>query len=384
MARVPAHGVVNAITRAVQRLRASHTPFVDLSESNPTHAGLPYPPDLLTALGDPQALAYEPHPLGLRTAREAVTAEFARRGTIVDPDHIVLSASTSEAYSWLFKLLCEPGDVVLVPQPSYPLFEYLSQLEAVRTVPYPLVYHGRWDVDVHAMAAAPANTRAVLAVSPNNPTGSFLSARDLSELTEVCRRRGWALIVDEVFADYALDEARPVTDIAARSEVLAFTLGGASKSIGLPQVKLGWTLVGGPASARDEALSALEVIADTYLSVSTPVQVAAPRLLRDGAHVRAAIQQRIATNLTTARELAGRYPACDVLPVEGGWSVVVRVPAVHGEEEMVLDLLERERVLVHPGFFFDFPHEAFVVVSLLPPPDVFADAFARTLRHFNF
>jgi len=384
VARVPAHGVVNAITRAVQRLRASHTPFVDLSESNPTHAGLPYPPDLLTALGDPQALAYEPHPLGLRTAREAVTAEFARRGTIVDPDHIVLSASTSEAYSWLFKLLCEPGDVGLVPQPSYPLFEYLSQLEAVRTVPYPLVYHGRWDVDVHAMAAAPANTRAVLAVSPNNPTGSFLSARDLSELTEVCRRRGWALIVDEVFADYALDEARPVTDIAARSEVLAFTLGGASKSIGLPQVKLGWTLVGGPASARDEALSALEVIADTYLSVSTPVQVAAPRLLRDGAHVRAAIQQRIATNLTTARELAGRYPACDVLPVEGGWSVVVRVPAVHGEEEMVLDLLERERVLVHPGFFFDFPHEAFVVVSLLPPPDVFADAFARTLRHFNF
>ena len=384
MARVPAHGVVNAITRAVQRLRASDTLFIDLSESNPTHAGLPYPPDLLTALGDPQALAYEPHPLGLRTAREAVTAEFARRGTIVDPDHIVLSASTSEAYSWLFKLLCEPGDVVLVPQPSYPLFEYLSQLEAVRTVPYPLVYHGRWDVDVHAMAAAPANTRAVLAVSPNNPTGSFLSARDLSELTEVCRRRGWALIVDEVFADYALDEARPVTDIAARSEVLAFTLGGASKSIGLPQVKLGWTLVGGPASARDEALSALEVIADTYLSVSTPVQVAAPRLLRDGAHVRAAIQQRIATNLTTARELAGRYPACDVLPVEGGWSVVVRVPAVHGEEEMVLDLLERERVLVHPGFFFDFPHEAFVVVSLLPPPDVFADAFARTLRHFNF
>ena len=384
MARVPAHGVVNAITRAVQRLRASHTPFVDLSESNPTHAGLPYPPDLLTALGDPQALAYEPHPLGLRTAREAVTAEFARRGAIVDPDHIVLSASTSEAYSWLFKLLCEPGDVVLVPQPSYPLFEYLSQLEAVRTVPYPLAYHGRWEVDVHAMAAAPANTRAVLAVSPNNPTGSFLSARDLSELTEVCRRRGWALIVDEVFADYALDEATPVTDIAARSEVLAFTLGGASKSIGLPQVKLGWTLVGGPASARDEALSALEVIADTYLSGSTPVQVAAPRLLRDGAHVRAAIQQRIAANLTTARQLASRYPACDVLPVEGGWSVVVRVPAAHGEEEMVLDLLERERVLVHPGFFFDFPHEAFMVVSLLPPPDVFGDAFARTLRHFNF
>jgi aspartate/methionine/tyrosine aminotransferase len=233
------------------------------------------------------------------------------------------------------------------------------------------------------MAAAPEGTRAVLAVSPNNPTGSFLSVRDVDALLGVCRQRGWALIVDEVFADYPVDTTGPITDIAARADVLSFTLGGASKSIGLPQVKLGWTLVGGPAAARDEALAALEVIADTFLSVSTPVQVAAPRLLRDGAAIRGAIQQRVRSNLAAARGLAPAHAACDLLPVEGGWSLLIRVPSRRSEEQMVLDLLEDERVLVHPGFFFDLPHEAFVVVSLLPAPDVFADGMARMLTHVN-
>jgi aspartate/methionine/tyrosine aminotransferase len=383
VARVPPHGEVNAITRAVERLRATRSVFIDLSESNPTQVDLPYPPDLLQALADPRARYYEPQPLGLRSAREAVAGEFARRGRVVDPDHLVLSASTSEAYSWLFKLLCDPGDVILVPQPSYPLFDYLSRLEAVRTVPYPVVYHGRWEVDAHTLADAPETTRAVLAVSPNNPTGSFLSSRDLAALVDHCRRRNWALIVDEVFADYAVETGTPLTDIAAQVDVLAFTLGGASKAIGLPQVKLGWTLVGGPAARRNEALSALEVIADTYLSVSTPVQVAAPRLLRDGAAVRAAIQERVVANLATARRLAISNPACDLLPVEGGWSLIVRVPAARSEEQMVLDLLEQERVLVHPGFFFDLPHEAFFVVSLLAAPAAFADGFARMLRHVH-
>ena len=381
MGRVPPHGEVNAITRAVRRLRAADVAYVDLSESNPTRVGLPYPPDILDALADPRALRYEPHPLGLRSAREAVAGEFARRGSAVDPDHLLLSASTSEAYTWLFKLLCDPGDAVLVPQPSYPLFDYLSALEGVRTIPYPLAYHGRWEVDTHGMTAAPDTTRAVLAVSPNNPTGSFLSERDIDALVSICHARGWALIVDEVFADYPIDIDHPVTDIAARAGVLAFTMGGASKSIGLPQVKLGWTLVGGPAPRRDEALRALEVIADTFLSVSTPVQIAAARLLREGATVRTAIQQRLLANLTTAKRLVAEYPACNLLPVEGGWSVLVRVPAARSEEQIVLELLDRERVLVHPGFFFDLPHEAFVVVSLLPESDVFADAFARTLRH---
>jgi len=379
--RVPPHREVNAIARAVEQLRAAGVPYIDLSESNPTRVGLPYPPGILDALADPRALVYEPHPLGLRSARAAVAGEFERRGTAVDPEHLLLSASTSEAYSWLFKLLCDPGDAVLVPQPSYPLFEYLGALEGVRTISYPLAYHGRWEIDIHGMGDAPESTRAVLAVSPNNPTGSFLSARDIDALTSICRARGWALIIDEVFADYPIDVDRPITDIAARAGVLAFTLGGASKSIGLPQVELGWTLVGGPAPQREAALRALEVIADTFLSVSTPVQAAAARLLRDGTAVRTAIHQRVRTNLSTAKRLMPQFPAGNLLPVEGGWSLLVRVPAVRSEEQIVLDLLERERILVHPGFFFDMPHEAFVVVSLLPDSDVFADAFARMLHH---
>ena len=381
MGRVPPHREVNAIARAVEQLRAAGVPYIDLSESNPTRVGLPYPPGILDALADPRALVYEPHPLGLRSARAAVAGEFERRGTAVDPEHLLLSASTSEAYSWLFKLLCDPGDAVLVPQPSYPLFEYLGALEGVRTISYPLAYHGRWEIDIHGMGDAPESTRAVLAVSPNNPTGSFLSARDIDALTSICRARGWALIIDEVFADYPIDVDRPITDIAARAGVLAFTLGGASKSIGLPQVKLGWTLVGGPAPQREAALRALEVIADTFLSVSTPVQAAAARLLRDGTAVRTAIHQRVRTNLSTAKRLMPQFPAGNLLPVEGGWSLLVRVPAARSEEQIVLDLLERERILVHPGFFFDMPHEAFVVVSLLPDSDVFADAFARMLHH---
>jgi aspartate/methionine/tyrosine aminotransferase len=378
--RVPPHGELNAITRAIERLRAAGGTIADLTESNPTQVGLTYPPDLLAPLAGADALSYQPHPAGLRIAREAVAGEFARRGSIIDPDHLVLSASTSEAYGWRFKLLCDPGDTILVPHPSYPLFEHLTALEAVRTVPYRLSYHGRWDVDLPSLEDAPVTTRAVLVVSPNNPTGSFLSARDHAGLIDICRRRGWALIVDEVFVDYPLDVESPVTDVAARSDVLTFTLGGASKSIGLPQVKLGWTLIGGPSTQRDEALTALELIADTYLSVSTPVQLAAPTLLREGASIRMAIRERIEQNLQSARRLAAAYPACNLLPVEAGWTAIVRIPASSPEEGTILGLLEREHVLVHPGYFFDMPHEAFVIVSLLPRPTLFADAFDRMLR----
>jgi aspartate/methionine/tyrosine aminotransferase len=283
-------------------------------------------------------------------------------------------------YAWLFKLLCDAGESVLVPRPSYPLFEHLTRLEGVRAESYRVEYHGRWEIDVESVAAAPAGTRAVLLVSPNNPTGSFVSARELEALVRICRDRDWALIVDEVFADYVLDAVNPVTDIAARADVLTFSMGGASKSLGLPQVKLGWTLVGGPAADRATALEGLELIADTFLSVSTPVQVAAADLLERGAAVRAAIQTRIRANLAAARQIAARHPSCDLLPVEGGWSAVVRVPATKPEEHLVLDLLSRERVLVHPGYFFDFEHEAFLIVSLLVPEMDFADAFVRTLR----
>ena len=379
--RLPRESAPNALTRRLDTLRQSGTPYVDLTESNPTRAGISYPDDLLAALAGAAALRYDPHPLGLSGAREAVALDCARRGARVDPDQVVLSASTSEMYAWLFKLLCDAGESVLVPRPSYPLFEHLTRLEGVRAESYRLDYHGRWEIDLDSLAAAPRDTRALLLVSPNNPTGSYVSAREVEAITRLCRDRGWALVVDEVFADYALDAASPITDLAAAAGVLAFSMGGASKSLGLPQVKLGWTIVGGPEADRAAALAGLELIADTFLSVSTPVQVAAPDLLRRGAPVRDAIHARVRGTLAAARRVAAAHPACDLLPVEGGWSGVVRVPATHGEEALVLGLLRDERILVHPGYFFDFEHEAFLVFSLLVPEDVFADAFDRTLRY---
>jgi len=378
--RLPAHAETNALSRAVESLRRDGTPVIDLTESNPTRAGIAYPSDLLAALGAEAALRYEPHPLGLASARTAVADDFARRGVGVDPESVVLAASTSEAYTWVFKLLCDPGTSVLVPQPSYPLFEHLTRLESVRAVPYNLRYHGRWEIDFESVAAAPGDTKAILLVSPNNPTGSYVSPREAELLADLCRERGWAIVADEVFAEYAVEMQAPTTEIARDRDVLSFTLGGASKALGLPQIKVAWMLVDGPRVRRDEALAGLELIADTFLSVGTPVQVALPDLFTRATVVRRAIHDRLARNMTRAREIARRYPSCDLLAVEGGWSAVIRVPAVRGEEAFVIDLLRREHILVHPGYFFDFPHEAFLVASLLPPEDVFADALDRVLR----
>ena len=378
--RLPPYTEPNALSRAVETLRVEGVPFVDLTESNPTRVEIPYPKDLLTSLADPAALRYEPSSFGLASARRAVAEDQRRRGVTVDPAHVVLTASTSEAYSWLFKLLCNPGDGVLVPRPSYPLFDHLTALEGVRAHPYAIEYHGQWEIDVESLAAAPLDIRALLVVSPNNPTGSFLSAEEFQRVSALCRHRKWALIVDEVFADYPLEASHPLTDVAVRSEVLCFTLAGLSKTIGLPQLKLGWCIAGGPAAERDAALAALEVIADSYLSVGSPVQVAAPILLGSGASIRASIQARIRRNLSTLRAIAAGFPASEVLRADGGWSAVLRVPSTRGEESLVLDLLRAERVLVHPGYFFDFPREAYLVVSLLPPEESFTDAIARLLR----
>ena len=383
--RLPPHAQPNAITLRMDALRAAGTPIVDLTESNPTQVGLHYPEGFLAPLSAAGAETYAPEPLGLASARTAVATDGSRRGVTVDPARVVLSASSSESYSWLFKLLCDPGDRVLVPRPSYPLFEHLARLEAVEVDTYALDYHGRWEVDLHSVERGiTAATRVVIAVSPNNPTGSYLSASEADSLIALTARHGVALVVDEVFADYPLGRgAASVTDIACladgRSGALVATLGGLSKSAGLPQLKLGWMVLGGDADRVAEALAGLELIADSYLSVSTPVQVAAPALLEAGADVRRQIQERTAANLATLRAVAGRHPECDVLPVEGGWSSVVRVPATRSEEQLVLHLLEQEHVLVHPGYFFDFPSEAYLVVSLLPPPAVFRDAVERVL-----
>ena len=379
--RLPPHADVNPLTRALADRRARRQPVADLTESNPTRAGFTYPPDLLDQLVSTAALRYEPQALGLAAAREAIARDHGRRGAVVDPGRVVLTASTSEAYAWLFKLLCDAGDTVLVPRPSYPLFEHLTQLEGVRSVPFNLEYHTRWDIDFATLQSAPDTTRALIVVSPNNPTGSYVTAGDADRLAALCRDRGWALIADEVFADYPLETDDPMTDIAARADVPAFTLGGLSKTVGLPQLKLGWIVAGGPPAACSAALAGLEMIADSFLSVNTPVQVAACHLLERGAAIRTQIHDRVRGNLSQLRKTADEFPACEVLRVEGGWSAVIRVPATRTEEQLILELLDREGILVHPGYFFDFSREAYVVVSLLVFPDVFHDGVRRLMRY---
>jgi alanine-synthesizing transaminase len=378
--RVPGDLATNRLTRAIQRVRASGTPLLDLTVTNPTTAAIPYPASLLDALADSRALRYEPAPLGLFDARAAVARDCLRHGIDVAPEAIVLTASTSEAYSILFKLLCAPdGDAVMLPVPSYPLFDHLTRLDGVTPIPYRLEYHGRWAIDFASLDDGWTDAvRAVLAVSPNNPTGSMLNAAEFAGLAERCRRRDAALVVDEVFIDYLLAAGEP--PCRESTECLTFRLGGLSKSAGLPQVKLGWIVVDGPEPLVNAALERLELICDTYLSVSTPVQIAAPALMAAGGGVRASILQRIRANHRELQTMSSAYGSVQVLPSEGGWSAVMRVPSTRTEEDLVIELLELDRVVVHPGFFFDFPHEAFLVVSLLPEPQTFVDGMHRVLE----
>lgn len=365
----------NRLARALDRRRASGLPVVDLTLSNPTRAGLAYPPDLLASMTQARALCYEPEPFGLLSARQAISDDFARRGLTVPPNRIVLTASTSEAYSLLLKLLCDPGDGVLAPQPSYPLVEHLTNLDGVSVEHYRLEFHGRWELDTHGLLekASAGGIRAIIMISPNNPTGSVVTDAELDAVASIARDRGLALISDEVFADYPIAGAEPASALR-QDAALTFALGGLSKSVGLPQVKLGWIGVGGPPDLVAGALDRLETICDAYLSVSTPVQVAAPDLLTSGAVVRSQIQQRVRENFAQLKMMASANPACAVMPVEAGWYAVMQIPALASEETMVLDLLEDTGVLVHPGYFFDFEREAFVVISLLPDPHVFASA----------
>jgi len=378
--RLPKSLEPNAVARAIDAKRRSGAAILDLTETNPTSAGFNYPKELLEPLADPRALEYDPQPLGLWSARAAVAADFRRRGIVISADRVALTSSTSEAYALLFKLLCDAGDAVLVPHPSYPLFEHLTQLESVTAIPYALEYHGAWRVDVDSITrAATDRVRAILIVSPNNPTGSFLHQDDLDALSNLAASRGWAIIGDEVFADYPLDPAPEAANVLAGAGVLTFSLGGLSKAAGLPQLKLGWIGFGGPSSKVDEALAAYEVIADTYLSVSTPVQAAAADLIERGAAIRSQILARVQRNLESLRKLATAHPSVGVLRVEGGWSAVAQVPQLRAEEALVLELLEKDDVLVHPGYFFDFDREAFVVVSLLVEPATFDQAVTRLL-----
>jgi aspartate/methionine/tyrosine aminotransferase len=385
-ARLPTERSSNRLTRAVQQARAEARPILDLTESNPTRAGFEYPSDLLAPLADARGLVYQPCPLGLLDARQAIARDYARRGMSVAADRIVLTASTSEAYSVLFKLLADAGDEVLVPRPSYPLFDHLTRLDLVTAKPYDLEYHGSWSIDINSVERAmTSRTRALLLVSPNNPTGSFVNARELDQLADLCAGGGVAIIADEVFADYELriGAAAGAGRVVDCRRVLAFSLGGLSKSVGLPQVKLAWIAAGGPDAVVAEALERLEIVCDTYLSVSTAVQLATSHLL-DRAHtIRSQIHRRIAANHHQLADCAATMPACRVLPAEGGWYGVLQVPSFTSEEELVVDLVTKAGVLAHPGFFFDFPSESYLIVSLLTPHAVFAEGLDRILRHLR-
>jgi aspartate/methionine/tyrosine aminotransferase len=385
-ARLPTERSSNRLTRAVQRAQAEARPILDLTESNPTRAGFEYPSDLLAPLGDARGLSYQPCPLGLLDAREAVSRDYARRGMSVAADRIALTASTSEAYSVLFKLLADAGDEVLVPRPSYPLFDHLTRLDLVTARPYDLEYHGSWSIDISSVQRAlTSRTRALLLVSPNNPTGSFVAAPELDQLENLCAGDGVAIIADEVFADYELrvGAAAGAGRVMDCRHVLAFSLGGLSKSVGVPQVKLAWIAAAGPDAVVAEALERLEIVCDTYLSVSTAVQLATPHLLERAPAIRSQIHARITANHQQLVERVATMPACSVLRADGGWYGVLQVPSFTSEEELVVDLVTKAGVLAHPGFFFDFPSESYLIVSLLTPQAVFAEGLDRVLRHLR-
>jgi len=376
----------NRLSLLLEEKRRRGERILDLTESNPTAAGFNYPADnILPALAQAQALHYEPNPRGLLAARQAVAEYYRQRGREIDVERIHLTTGTSEAYAFLFKLLTNAGDNVLVPQPSYPLFDFLAGFEGVELAPYRLVYHQKqeeWRIDFDSMVdAISRQTRAIILVNPNNPTGSFLKRDELAKLIQIGIEHQLALIVDEVFSDYVFSShpARVETLIGV-SEVMTFVMSGLSKILGLPQMKLGWIVVNGPEALRRQAREYLELMADTYLSVSAPIQRAAPAWLATKADLQNQIGARVKSNLTFLQKHLAGDPNCRLLSAEGGWYAILKMLAPFSEEDFILALLEKDNVLAHPGYFFDFPQEGFLVFSLLPAPEIFGEGIRRLLK----
>ncbi|MGC2111179.1 MAG: pyridoxal phosphate-dependent aminotransferase [Candidatus Korobacteraceae bacterium] len=378
----------NRYTEALEAHRRSGRELLDLTASNPTTIGLHYrAQDLLRALASPEALTYDPQPKGLLAAREAVAGYYTQQGSRVSPDDLILTTSTSEAYSFVFRLLCDAGEAVLVPTPSYPLFDFLADLQDVKLVPYELVYDRGWQIDFPSLTTAISRTeaagigcRAVLIVHPNNPTGSYVKPREAEELNRICVTHNLAIIADEVFLDYSIDERQPLT-FSANRHALTFTLSGLSKISGLPQMKVAWIAVSGADQAKAEALARMEVIADTYLSMNAPVQYAIPAMLEERHSIQAQLMQRIRENLAILDAQLAAQDLCRRMEVEGGWYVVLRVPATGSDEELAIAMLLQTGVLVQPGHFYDFPGDGYVVVSLITPPEIFETGVARILKH---
>jgi aspartate/methionine/tyrosine aminotransferase len=371
----------NRFTQAQAELRAAGREVLDLSLSNPTRAGLHYEEAILQALSAREAMDYDPQPKGLLSARQAVARYYRDAHEIfeVDPESVILTTSTSEGYSYVFRLLCNTDDEILVPKPSYPLFEFLADLHDVKLVSYPLLYDQGWQIDFPSLyKAVNHRTRAVVVVHPNNPTGSYVRPTEVEDLNRFCAEYGLALIVDEVFLDYAHDGAARAS-LVANSAALTFTLSGLSKIAGLPQMKVAWIVTSGPVEKKQEALARLEVIADTYLSMNAPLQLAMPVLLEQRKSIQPLLLDRVRTNLQELDRQLERQKACERLNVEGGWYVVLRVPALQSDEDLAIDLLRKVAVLVHPGHFYDFPSDGYLVLSLITPAKDFREGIGRIL-----
>jgi len=377
----------NPLTELLEALRRDGRPIIDLTISNPTETGFTYPEkEILSSLANPLSLRYQPEPRGMLSARAAVSSYYRMHNVDVDPSAIFLTAGTSESYSLLFKLLCNPSDEVLVPRPSYPLFEYLAQINDVTLRSYRLQYDHEWSIDLESLREnITRSSRAIVLIHPHNPTGMFLKVDVYREIVRIAREKSLALITDEVFSEYGFEkDPGRVATTAGADEVLTFTLNGISKMLGLPQMKLGWMAVGGTKSAVMEASERLEILCDTFLSVNTPVQVALPQLLKLGEELRMQIRRRILSNwnaLNAQFSPKTRNHPCSVLCAEGGWYGIIRMPRIKTDEEWALELLGMSNVHVQPGYFFDIEEEGFLVVSLLVDEDTFRDGIGRIIQY---
>ena len=374
----------NRLSEALARHRAAGRPLVDLTASNPTECGFAYPEKaILEAFGNRAALKYEPAPRGLASARQAVCKYYAEHGAAVDVDDIVLTTSTSEAYSYVFRLLCNPGDEVLIPAPSYPLFDFLADIQDVKLTRYPLVYDHGWEIDFHVLKqAVTPRTRAIIVVHPNNPTGHFTKRAEKQGLHALSAAHGLALIVDEVFLDFAFTSER-LASFAGSQQVLTFTLSGISKICGLPQMKAAWAIVTGPRDSKSEAKARLEVIADTFLSMNAPVQLALPAFLSQRRLFQDQLLKRVRRNLAELDRQLALQRVSSRLELEGGWYAVLRAPATHSDEDFALTLLDREGAYVHPGHFYDFSSDGYLVVSLLVEEVPFSQGLTSILTLFD-
>jgi alanine-synthesizing transaminase len=373
----------NRLSEALARHRAAAKPLFDLTASNPTSCGFLYDREaILSTLSNPAALCYEPNAKGPESARRAVVSYYAARNTQISLEDVLLTTSTSEAYSFIFRALCNPGDEFLIPEPSYPLFGYLADIQDVKLVRYPLFYDHGWQIDFQALEQAiTPRSRGVIVVHPNNPTGHFVKPQEFSNLNEICASRHMAIIADEVFLDFSLDENVPLS-FASNCAVLTFTLSGLSKISGLPQMKAAWLVTSGPESPKQQALARLEVIADTYLSMNTPVQLALPVFLEQRHAFQQQALSRVRKNLAELDHRIAQQGSCSRLRLEGGWYAVLRVPATRSDEDLAIGLLTTKNVYVHPGHFYDFPSDGYLIVSLITPERDFAEGILRLLSIF--